>query len=306
MTTYSTELPRVLFPNGAPRARRPLVIAGVVSLAVHGGILAAASWLWVPTTPPKVPTLMAVTMVYEAVVRSPGKSKHVAPTAKAKVGLKKTHEALRLAKQRLRGIPKPTATPKPKTAKRPQAQPAWVKAPPVPPPTPRFRVALVKQSRPQLYEKFQTPDPRIDKPAWVKVTPAPPGGTSPRNTQDPNTLPPGAAMPKAGGAKQSAKTMARSSGTTARPRPVAGLGNPPPAYPWISRRRGEQGRVVLDVTVTASGQAREVRIKRSSGSERLDQAALAAVQKWRFSPAKRLGRAVAGRIDVPITFRLTK
>ena len=89
-------------------------------------------------------------------------------------------------------------------------------------------------------------------------------------------------------------------------RPVAGLGNPPPAYPWISRRRGEEGRVVLEVAVTADGRAKEVRIKRSSGSSRLDQAALAAVKKWRFSPALSGGRAVAGRIEIPIAFRLTK
>jgi protein TonB len=87
---------------------------------------------------------------------------------------------------------------------------------------------------------------------------------------------------------------------------VAGLGNPRPRYPWISRRRGEQGRVVLEVAVAADGRAKEVRVKRSSGSARLDRAALAAVRAWRFKPALSYGRAVAGRIDVPIVFRLTQ
>lgn len=82
------------------------------------------------------------------------------------------------------------------------------------------------------------------------------------------------------------------------------LNNPAPAYPVFSRRNREQGTVLLNVRVSAQGQAEQVQIKRSSGFSRLDEAALAAVQQWRFVPARRGEATVAASVVVPITFRL--
>jgi protein TonB len=83
-----------------------------------------------------------------------------------------------------------------------------------------------------------------------------------------------------------------------------GLSNRKPVYPYAARRRGLEGRVVLGVTVTSDGSAAAVEVVSSSGSALLDQAALQAVQGWRFIPAQRNGQAVSGRVQVPITFRL--
>lgn len=97
------------------------------------------------------------------------------------------------------------------------------------------------------------------------------------------------------------------------PRPVeitparfdaAYLHNPPPVYTEQSRRRGEQGKVLLLVQVTAEGVAAAVDIKQSSGFTRLDQAAVNAVRKWRFVPARRGAETVAATVVVPVTFRL--
>lgn len=82
------------------------------------------------------------------------------------------------------------------------------------------------------------------------------------------------------------------------------LDNPPPAYPPLSRRMGEQGRVLLRVLVNADGSAAQVELKHSSGSSRLDQAALAAVRRWRFVPAKQGSQAIAAWVQVPISFTL--
>jgi len=82
------------------------------------------------------------------------------------------------------------------------------------------------------------------------------------------------------------------------------LKNPAPVYPPLARRMGEEGRVVLRVQVTAQGTADSVELMTSSGSDRLDQAALKAVRNWRFVPAKRGGEAVASAVLVPITFKL--
>lgn len=49
-------------------------------------------------------------------------------------------------------------------------------------------------------------------------------------------------------------------------------------YPKLARRMGEEGRVVVEFSLDASGAVSSVRIKQSSGSARLDEAALQAVR----------------------------
>lgn len=85
---------------------------------------------------------------------------------------------------------------------------------------------------------------------------------------------------------------------------AAYLNNPPPVYPAKSRRKREQGRVLLRVQVSAQGAAERVAIQTSSGHVRLDSAALEAVKRWHFVPARRGDRAVAAEVVVPIVFRL--
>ena len=84
-----------------------------------------------------------------------------------------------------------------------------------------------------------------------------------------------------------------------------GLSNPPPRYPYRARQRGQEGRVILRVRVTASGEPSTVSVRQSSGYRLLDEAALAAVKRWQFTPARQSGVAVAGWLDVPFAFKLT-
>lgn len=83
------------------------------------------------------------------------------------------------------------------------------------------------------------------------------------------------------------------------------LNNPAPGYPALSRRLREQGVVLLRVYVLPSGSPEQVELKQSSGSARLDESALTAVRKWRFTPAQSAGRAVAAWVVVPIAFSLS-
>jgi protein TonB len=85
---------------------------------------------------------------------------------------------------------------------------------------------------------------------------------------------------------------------------MAYLNNPAPSYPVFAKRAREQGVVLLRVQVDADGGVEEIRIHKSSGSQRLDDAALAAVKRWRFVPARSGDRAVAGIALVPIHFQL--
>lgn len=82
------------------------------------------------------------------------------------------------------------------------------------------------------------------------------------------------------------------------------LSNPPPSYPRLSRRLREEGEVELRVRVSPAGQPVVVELARSSGSGRLDEAALRAVRDWRFEPARRGGQAVEAWVRVPILFKL--
>jgi protein TonB len=85
---------------------------------------------------------------------------------------------------------------------------------------------------------------------------------------------------------------------------MAYLRNPAPAYPSLSRRMKEQGRVILRVLVNAAGEAQDIEVRTSSGSERLDRAAMDAVRRWRFAPARRGAETIAAYALVPILFQL--
>ena len=82
------------------------------------------------------------------------------------------------------------------------------------------------------------------------------------------------------------------------------LQNARPAYPALSKRLGEQGKVLVRVLIGVDGTARQAEVQKSSGFDRLDQAALATVQRWRYVPGKRGGVAEAMWFTVPIVFVL--
>jgi protein TonB len=82
------------------------------------------------------------------------------------------------------------------------------------------------------------------------------------------------------------------------------LHNPAPAYPALSRRLGEEGRVLLRVYVDPDGLPARVELRTSSGFPRLDDVALETVRRWRFVPARQGENPVAAWVLVPIAFSL--
>ena len=82
------------------------------------------------------------------------------------------------------------------------------------------------------------------------------------------------------------------------------LDNPAPAYPPLSRRLHEEGRVMLRVKVNVSGRADDVQVVSSSGFERLDGSAAQTVKQWKFVPAKRGAEAVPAWVLIPVSFKL--
>lgn len=78
-----------------------------------------------------------------------------------------------------------------------------------------------------------------------------------------------------------------------------------PPYPSAARRAGEAGNVVVHVRIGRDGRVIAASLARSSGSARLDAAALAhALANWRFTPALADGVAVEAERDITVTFRL--
>lgn len=78
-----------------------------------------------------------------------------------------------------------------------------------------------------------------------------------------------------------------------------------PKYPIESRRKREQGTVVLAVTLGRDGSVAAVAVERTSGFGRLDKAALDAVRRWRWSPTMRGGEPVpvTGTVDIPFVLQ---
>jgi len=81
--------------------------------------------------------------------------------------------------------------------------------------------------------------------------------------------------------------------------------NPPPSYPAKARRRGYRGVTILSAEILTDGSVGELTVTTSSGYKILDDAALRAVKAWIFEPAREDGRAVTGRVDIPVRFELT-
>ena len=103
----------------------------------------------------------------------------------------------------------------------------------------------------------------------------------------------------------SANSLGQTSATVELPASDAAyLNNPLPVYPPLSKRLGEQGQVLVKVLISAQGHAQQAAIAQSSGFKRLDDAALNAVQSWRFVPGKRGGVPQAMWFNVPVEFGL--
>jgi len=165
--------------------------------------------------------------------------------------------------------------------------------PPAAPPTPE-----ITPPRPQPVERKPLPRPqpvpRPQAPTLAAQTAAPsPAAEVPAFKEAP---PPAAPAPAPAAPAPAAITQARFDADY--------LQNPPPAYPALSRRMGEEGKVVLRVFVEPSGRPSQIEIKTGSGSPRLDQAAQEAVWRWKFVAARRGDEVIGAWVLVPIVFNL--
>ncbi|WP_432468274.1 energy transducer TonB [Agarivorans sp. Z349TD_8] len=78
-----------------------------------------------------------------------------------------------------------------------------------------------------------------------------------------------------------------------------------PVYPRLAKKRGQQGKVIVEVWLDPKGRQIKREISTSSGISSLDQAALNAVQQWPFKPLVIDGQAQMSRVFIPIKFKLS-
>ncbi|NDP63599.1 energy transducer TonB [Polaromonas sp.] len=185
-------------------------------------------------------------------------------------------------------LPQPQPQPQPELA--PPAPPAAPVRPVTPAPPVQKKTVPKPVVRPQAQPlAIADPTPSPNAPAG-SLTPAP--ATTPAPVAE---APAGPAAPS--GPPAAASVQLPSSNADY-------LQNPKPAYPALSKRLGEQGKVVVRVLIGADGTPKKAELRQSSGYERLDQAALNTVLKWRYVPGKRGGVAEDMWFNVPINFVL--
>jgi len=80
---------------------------------------------------------------------------------------------------------------------------------------------------------------------------------------------------------------------------------PLPKYPELARQAGIEGQAVVKALVDVDGSIMAVQILQSSGNQMLDEAALAAARKSKFTPAKQRDKFVRVWVSIPIRFKLT-
>ena len=82
--------------------------------------------------------------------------------------------------------------------------------------------------------------------------------------------------------------------------PVPDPGNEAPGYPEAARAAGIEGRVILKIVISETGQVTSVQVMR--GDPMLAQAAVEVVKSWKFTPATLEGKPIAVFRIVPINF----
>lgn len=82
------------------------------------------------------------------------------------------------------------------------------------------------------------------------------------------------------------------------------LSAPKPEYPDACRRRRIEGSVLCRMHVDRDGRVTDVDIVEPSGDERLDRAAVRALERWRFDPPRRAGEKLDSKVLHRVSFRL--
>jgi protein TonB len=82
--------------------------------------------------------------------------------------------------------------------------------------------------------------------------------------------------------------------------------NPPPGYPASALRQGWEGEVHVYALIGADGRVQSTSVEKTSGYPILDQAALDAVESWRFQSIPDDVGPAERPVSIPVQFRLRR
>jgi protein TonB len=77
-----------------------------------------------------------------------------------------------------------------------------------------------------------------------------------------------------------------------------------PLYPEVARQARVEGTVILEAVIDTTGRVTQLRVLRSVPL--LDQAAIEAVQQWRYTPSTYNGRPVSVLMTITVRFTLSQ
>lgn len=86
-----------------------------------------------------------------------------------------------------------------------------------------------------------------------------------------------------------------------KPKPIS---IPKPDYPELARKAGIEGKAIVEAIIDTDGSVLEAKIFKSSGNPMLDESAIAAARRSRFTPAKQRDMFVRVRVNIPFDFKL--
>jgi len=164
--------------------------------------------------------------------------------------------------------------------------------PPPPPPPPAQKREIVKAPPPPKPMAVREPRPALNAPVGTVEPPPPPApALAPPAPPTPPAPPPAPATPKLVEVGESE---------------VRYLREPQVNFPSMSRRLGESGLVIVSVYFNSEGVPKKAEIFKSSGFDRLDQAAREAVMNSRVTPIRRPGadESTVYMFKAPINFKL--
>ena len=253
-----------LLPLKPPVRRLPLILAVTASLGAHALLLAVATLPGQTLRLPAQRQVLNLSLETAAQNRPDSVPGKQAPT------------------------PTPRETAKPAHTNRTHLEAVHNPAPPREPKSRRQQVTAKQAPRPQ-------PIAHRSKVATAPQSKA--GARQPRKSDEQTAAKP--SQPAATGSEAAEPTPLH-------PPAYRGptLHNPQPEYPFLARRRGLEGTVLLRVRVSTGGAPLKVFIVHSSGADILDQAAVRAVSQWQFIPAHRGDERLEATVEVPVRFEL--
>ena len=271
-------------------------------------------------------------VIHLALIPLPGLMMHAKPLEPIMVPVEMIEIAPAEALKKIEVAPPPPAPP----AAKPKPNPAKITAPKL---VSKPEVIQTPQPQPPIgntKEEVPEPEPIVEPPPPLAALPQKPGAPlagwnsgSPASEAEGNAGGAGALFGKGdvgvvdgtgvqggGGEKGNsglgpeAKGDGTGGGGTASGDALSGLARPlggyqvKPRYPESARRAGLQGVTTLRVRVLENGRVDEVLVEQSAGFRDLDLAAMEAVKKWLFEPARRGKEPVSVWVMLPVKFEL--